>query len=699
VSHRKPELEPLEDRTVPASVVPGFADALVAGGLTSPTSMVLADDGRIFITEKGGSLRVFAGGALQATPFVTLSVEAAGERGLLGVELDPNFAANNFVYVYYTVPASGPTPVHNRVSRFTANGNVAVAGSEVVLLEIDPPVNVASTVHNSGALHFGNDGLLYIASGDHGTPASSQSLGNLHGKILRIEADGDIPATNPFFNTATGDNRAIWALGLRNVFTFAVRPSDGVLFINDVGENTWEEINVGASGANYGWPNSEGPTTATGVTSPLFAYPHGPGELYGFAITGGAFYQPTTPTFPAKYANDYFFSDFVNGWIRHRDAATGVVATFAVGAANPLDIDVGDDGSLYYLEFGSGSVRRVAPAAGVTPHLDTVASPVNALLQWTAVPGATGYNVYRSVNGVGQLLASNFAGTSYSDFAVLSGFTYMYQVTAVNATLEGAASNASAETIPLSPFLQAVPNAPYVNLSWSATFGAGFYNVYRSANGGPSTLLASGLATTSLVDSVATAGVRYSYEVTAVVNGTETPRSNAVTVHMPTFLNVVTAANGSFLQWNAVGGASSYRVYRSTPGGPLTSLAQDLTGTSYTDAAVTSGATYTYWVTAVVAGQETALSNAVVRTVPPFVNALAGVGSVFVGWTATPLATSYNVYRSTVSGAEVLYRTGVTTTSLFDVGLVRGATYFYKVTAVVFGVETALSFEAAASVL
>ena len=149
--------------------------------------------------------------------------------------------------------------MHNRISRFTANGDVAVAGSEVVILDLD---NLSgATNHNGGALHFGPDGKLYAAVGENANGANAQSLTNLFGKMLRLNPDGTIPTDNPFFSTATGKNRAIWALGLRNPFTFAFNPAGSRMFINDVGQNTWEEINDGIAGANYGWPTTEGPTT------------------------------------------------------------------------------------------------------------------------------------------------------------------------------------------------------------------------------------------------------------------------------------------------------------------------------------------------------------------------------------------------------------------------------------------------------
>ena len=144
---------------------------------------------------------------------------------------------------------------------------MAVPGSEVVLLDLNTLSR--ATNHNGGAIHFGNDGKLYIAVGDNGNGNNSQSLGNLFGKMLRINRDGTIPTDNPFFGTATGVNRAIWALGLRNPFTTAIQRSTGRLFINDVGETSWEEINEGAPGANYGWPLAEGPSSRSRFHRPV----------------------------------------------------------------------------------------------------------------------------------------------------------------------------------------------------------------------------------------------------------------------------------------------------------------------------------------------------------------------------------------------------------------------------------------------
>jgi glucose/arabinose dehydrogenase len=338
----------------------GFTQSQVVSGLTGPTDMEFTPDGRLFVAEQAGRLRVLkADGTLGTFLNISTKVDSTGERGLLGVAFDPNFATNRFVYLYYTREATSTTPVHNRVVRVTANvsGTGAVAGSEKLILRLN---NLNSTNHNGGAIDFGSDGKLYVSVGENTNKPASQRLSNLLGKMLRINKDGTIPSDNPFFSTASGKNRAIWALGLRNPFKFAVQPGTGTIFINDVGANTWEEINRGASGANYGWPVYEGPESDAKYTPPIFAYGHGDTDTTGCSITGGAFYNPATVQFPSEYVGDYFFADFCNGWIRTYDPAADTASGFATGLSGLVDLEVSKAGELYYLSRGSpGSVGKI----------------------------------------------------------------------------------------------------------------------------------------------------------------------------------------------------------------------------------------------------------------------------------------------------------------------------------------------------
>ena len=339
-----------------ANVPDGFTASPVAK-VGDPTAMAVAADGRIFVAQKGGGLRIIENGTLKKRPFAEFRVNSLGERGLLGVALHPNFAANKFVYVYRT--AAKPK-VHNEVVRVRAVGDRMVPDSQKVILRLN---NLDAERHNGGAIHFGTDGKLYLAVGDNGREGSPQRLKNLFGKMLRINADGSIPRSNPFYKQASGKNRAIWARGLRNPYSFAVRRGTGAVYINDVGKMTWEEINAGKAGANYGWPIKEGPESANRFRAPIHAYRHD-GTPGGCAITGGTFYAPQAPQFPSSYEGDYFFADFCGGYIRRYDPETDSVSGFATGLSRPVDLQVSPDESLYTLERGTGSVNEIQYTGG-----------------------------------------------------------------------------------------------------------------------------------------------------------------------------------------------------------------------------------------------------------------------------------------------------------------------------------------------
>jgi putative heme-binding domain-containing protein len=365
--------------TGPIALPPGFSSETIATGITGATGLALSTDGRIFICEQTGSLRVVKYGRMLPEPFLTLEVDSTWERGLIGATLDPAFARNGYIYVCFVMPRPF---VHHRVSRFTSAGDVAARGSEHIVFEGDDQATLGGNVpagHQGGALRFGKDGKLYIALGDQTAGAPAQKLTSFQGKILRLNPDGSIPQDNPFSKTAHGKYRAIWAIGLRNPFRFAVQQGTGRTFVNDVGQDKWEEIDEGVAGANYGWPLSEGPTTDARFRGPIHYYPVA-------SITGGAF-CPSDPTsaFPKRYCGRYFFTDFVKGWIKildpdHPEAAE----TFAEGLMRPVDLAFGSDGALYVLlrdawvvdrnfRIGTGSLLRIGHtrAGGAThnaPH-------------------------------------------------------------------------------------------------------------------------------------------------------------------------------------------------------------------------------------------------------------------------------------------------------------------------------------------
>jgi putative heme-binding domain-containing protein len=346
----------------------GFGLKIVATGLTGCTAFEITPDHRLLIGEQTGTLRVVKRGRLLERPALTLKVDDYWERGLIGVTVDPDFPRSPFVYVCYV--SRDPYP-HHRVSRFTMRGDVADPASERVLLEGDDQTQLGGKVpagHQGGALHFGRDGKLMIAIGDQTAGKPSQDLGSFQGKLLQINADGSIPEDNPFLDRAQGKYRAIWALGLRNPFTFGIRKTDGFLCINDIGGDRFEEINVGAPGANYGWPLNEGPVADPRFRAPIYVYPHA-------SVCGGDFAAEES-SWPARFRGRYFFADYIHGWIKTLDVNhPEQIDTFASGLRNPVDLRFGPDGSLYVLlrnawvrdaKFspGTGSLLKISRLEG-----------------------------------------------------------------------------------------------------------------------------------------------------------------------------------------------------------------------------------------------------------------------------------------------------------------------------------------------
>lgn len=231
-------LEQLEVRRLLTAVPNGFEHERIVTGIAYPKAMEFAPDGRIFVAEKTGTVRIVKDGVVLPQPFATVDTLSDVEFGLVGLVLDPEFTSNGYVYVNYTTTA---TPPRNVIERFTAVGDVAATGSRQTIFQLDT-LDPNARNHVGGAMHFGVDGMLYVATGDNNRPWDSPGLGSIHGKMLRIERTGDIPADNPFYDSLTGRNRAIWAYGLRNPFTFGIDSRSGTVLINDVGYNRWEEI-------------------------------------------------------------------------------------------------------------------------------------------------------------------------------------------------------------------------------------------------------------------------------------------------------------------------------------------------------------------------------------------------------------------------------------------------------------------------
>ncbi len=393
----------------------GFSRVQVTAGLSSPTAMVQAPDGRFFITLQGGALKVVKDGNLLTTSAITLTVDSNGERGLIGIVLDPDFSTNHFVYLYYTIRTA---PIHNRISRFTFDGDVIVAGSEVIVLDLN---NLSTaTNHNGGSMAFGIDGKLYVAVGENANGSNAQTLDNYLGKILRINSDASVPSGNPFSGNASKDR--IWAYGLRNPYTITFQPGTTKLFVNDVGQNTWEEIDDATSGGlNFGWPNAEGTCTSscTGYTNPVYSYGHGTGDGKGCAITGGTFFTPSATNYPSTYSGKYFIMDYCNNWINYIDPASPATRN-AFGTnigGSSLSLITGNDGKLYYLSRTNSALYRINyTATGATtitsqPQNITVTAGSSATFTVTATGTAPLSYQWRK-NG------TNISGATASSYTI-----------------------------------------------------------------------------------------------------------------------------------------------------------------------------------------------------------------------------------------------------------------------------------------
>ncbi len=372
-----------------ANVPVGFQETLLVL-LTGPGSIAFDPSGGLWITQHTGltSGRVWLYEQGASRLVLTLPTSEIGERGIHTIEVDPDFATNKRIWLYYTTP--GP-PIRHRLSHFTyASGQL---GSETVVLE-GPPV--VADHHNGGCLAFAADKTLYLGIGDDsGGSAVAQNPNEVRGKILHMNRDGT-GAANPPWPAPAGDPR-VWALGARNPFRCRVNPASDLLVWTDVGSFRFEEVNLGIRGANYGWAEAEGYVNPglAGMTYPIYDYPSRLIDGTGAAIIGGDFAGPGD--FAPEYEGNYFFGDWVRNEI-HRmvlDASLQPVSvtTFATNAVHLTDLRFGPDGALYYTVRSTvpgvwriaydGSTNRspVAIAAGAP---DSGPAPVMAQLDASA---------------------------------------------------------------------------------------------------------------------------------------------------------------------------------------------------------------------------------------------------------------------------------------------------------------------------
>jgi glucose/arabinose dehydrogenase len=360
-----------------AAVSPGQVRlARITGGFTTPAGVTNADDGtnRLFVVEQGGYVRVVKGATIMPTVFLDLHDKVLGglERGLLSIAFDPDFRSNRHVFAYYTRKSDGAIVV----SRFITNsaGTVANVGTERILLVIPHPTYGN---HNGGGMAFGPDGYLYLGVGDGGGSGDpdhhAQDKNALLGKILRIDVDGTghgpkgaygIPPTNPFVGKTGADE--VWAYGLRNPWRITFDRSTGALWIGDVGQGRFEEIDRQAAGAaggrNYGWPILEGNTcygastcNRTGLTAPIVVYSHS----LGCSVTGGYVYRGHSY---GDLVGQYLFGDYCSGRLWTVPSTGAATVTYhGLSSADITSFGESETGEVYLTSHQGALYRVIAP--------------------------------------------------------------------------------------------------------------------------------------------------------------------------------------------------------------------------------------------------------------------------------------------------------------------------------------------------
>jgi len=454
----------------------------VVGGLSAPVHITHAGDGsgRLFVVQQGGQVRVIKNGVLLSTPFLDISslVSCCGEQGLLSIAFDPNYATNGIFYVYYT-DNSGNVAVARYVVSNPASDVAAVVNVTPILNVEHPQGN-----HNGGQLQFGpHDGYLYLGIGDGGAAGdqgsghhepggNGQYPGTLLGKLLRINVRGvptyTIPTTNPFAQTA-GYLPEIWALGLRNPWRFSFDRLTGDLFIGDVGQDCYEEIDyqpaASHGGENYGWRRMEGyhafdpanmlncnqPTpTPTDVTLPIVEIPHPDAE----AIVGGYVYRGNA--YPG-IQGVYFYADEIMGrlWAIEHVNSTWVNAT-DISSPGISSFGEDDNGELYAADYNGGAIYQVVSAPGAAPSIDLSTSTKSVS------PSTAQHNDTVSYTIVLRNTGDAFNNTMHVTDTVPNGLTY---VSGSFAATSGAVDASAAPTL---KWQGSMGSTPAITLSFAA---------------------------------------------------------------------------------------------------------------------------------------------------------------------------------------------------------------------------------------
>jgi uncharacterized repeat protein (TIGR01451 family) len=410
--------------TVNQSLPAGFAQAQLAHGLKKPVVFAFAPGGDIYVGEQAGAIVNYHNGAVLATPLVTLpNVYSSGECGLLGMALDPNFSANGYIYLSYTVAitnSSGVVQPYARLSRFTvASGTINPATEKIIYQG-----NQLQNLHHSGNdLKIGPDGKLWWSVGDNVPSISNgEALSNIYGKMLRFNLDGTVPGDNPFVNVPSAVP-AIYAYGLRNPFRFTFLPN-GQAMTEDTGSSYWEEMNTIQPGGNYGWPFFEGNCFSCGYINPAYAYGHYPvdGATSAMAAYSGA-------TFPKQYDHTVFFGDYNRRTIEavsfdpsyQTETSQSV---FDTQAGTIADLQEGPDGNLYFVSIFEGTFSEITAPGPFPPTAKSSATPAAQVVVGQSPPTAS--ITAPATYNAGDTVSFSGSATDPVD-GTLPGYAYTWQ--------------------------------------------------------------------------------------------------------------------------------------------------------------------------------------------------------------------------------------------------------------------------------
>lgn len=427
------------DRASAGTVPIGFTDLSMVPDLNAPVGLTFLPDGRLLVIEQGAATvqLVKFGVVNTATPILTVpEVETTGgEQGLLGIAVDPGWPLRPYLYFHYDHVGD----FHIHIARFTVTGDLDFTGNGGLAIDPGSRYDLLTDIpdgaenHNGGTLRFGPDGMLYVSLGEDATRCAAQDSVTLRGVILRLDVSG-LPAGpggpapkaviaapgNPFSAHPNLNARLVWAIGLRNPFRFHIDMPTGDLFIADVGEGTWEEIDIAQSGGlNFGWPHREGPVAFnqscpdnnSAFIPPIYAFNRT--GMSAAIISAGRYRRPATgiDRFPSSYDGDYFFMDYYQGFLRRLTGSGNSwsiapivpgqpdATNWGTGFSYVSDWTLGPSGALWYVRqfdssFGpnTGEVRRISYASGAAPQIVAVtATPQDdghsATIRWqTDIP-------------------------------------------------------------------------------------------------------------------------------------------------------------------------------------------------------------------------------------------------------------------------------------------------------------------------